>query len=477
MKLKISSLLFILSIAYSSMSAQVKLASLFTDNMVLQQQSDVAIWGWAKAGANISVTSSWNKKKYTAQANADGKWKLKIATPSYGGPYELTISDGKPVTLKNILIGEVWLCGGQSNMEMAMKGFKGQPLIGSNEAIILSKNKNIRLYTVPRSSVTTPQENSKPSEWKEANPESVSNFSAVGYYFGKRLNAIMDNVPIGLINCSYSGSSIQAWMNPETLKTFPSITIPKKDDSIKVVSRTPTTLYNGMMHPVEGYTIKGCIFYQGESNYEDPDLYEKLLPAAVKQWRSEWGIGDFPFYYTQIAPYGYKQLADKNATEKYNSAYLRDAQRKSVELIPNSAMSVLLDAGDAKTIHPMNKETPGLRLAYIALAKSYDAKGFGYLAPLYDSIKIKDTSAIVSFKNAENWLTSYGKKLANFEIAGNDKVFYPATASISKNTVIVSSPQVKQPVAVRYAFKDVPEDGLLFSTEGLPASSFRTDNW
>jgi len=145
--------------------------------------------------------------------------------------------------------------------------------------------------------------------------------------------------------------------------------------------------------------------------------------------------------------------------------------------IPNAAMSVLLDAGDAKTIHPMDKETPGNRLAYIALAKSYDMKGFGYLAPLYDSIKIKDTTAIVSFKNAENWLTSYGKKLSNFEIAGSDKVFYPATATISKNTVTVSAAQVKQPVAVRYAFKDVPEDGLLFSTEGLPASSFRTDNW
>ncbi|MDH7461698.1 sialate O-acetylesterase [Chitinophagaceae bacterium 26-R-25] len=476
MKLKISLLLFVLLVAHNSMPAQVKLASLFTDNMVLQQETEVAVWGWAKAGANVSVTSSWNKKKYTVQAGKDGRWKVKIATPSYGGPYELTISDGKPVTLKNILIGEVWLCGGQSNMEMAMKGFPGQPLIGSNEAIIMSKNKNIRLYTVPPSAFTTPEDNTKPSEWKEANPESVSNFSAVGYYFGKRLNAILNDVPIGMINCSRSSSSIQAWMNPETLKDFPSIKIPKKGDTIKDQARTPTTLYNGMMYPIEGYAIKGCIFYQGETNCEDPYLYEKLLPAAVKQWRSEWGIGDFPFYYTQIAPYAYKQQPEKSA-EKNNSAYLRDAQRKTADIIPNAAMSVLLDAGDAKTIHPMDKETPALRLAYIALAKTYGVKGFGYLAPLYDSIKIKDTVAIISFKNAENWLTSFGKKISNFEIAGSDKVFYSATAVIARNVVVVSSPQVKQPVAVRYAFKNVPEDGLLFSTEGLPASSFRTDNW
>ena len=239
--------------------AEVNLSSLFTDNMILQQQSEVPIWGWAKAGSNISLTSGWDNKKYRTQADASGKWKVKVLTPTAGGPYEIFISDGTPVKLKNILIGEVWLCSGQSNMEMPLRGFKGQPVTGSNEVILKSKNKNIRLYTVPRSSQTTPQENSKPSEWKEANPESVSNFSATAYFFGKLLNEIL-NVPIGLINASYGGSPVEAWMSAHSLQSFSEIKIPARSDSIQAPNRTPTGLYNGMLHPVIGYGIKGVIW-------------------------------------------------------------------------------------------------------------------------------------------------------------------------------------------------------------------------
>ncbi|WP_207492368.1 sialate O-acetylesterase [Aridibaculum aurantiacum] len=466
-------LLLLLSLAFIN-HAQVKLPSIFTNNMILQQQTDVAFWGWSNAGSSIKITPSWSKISYTAKADAAGKWKVKVATPTAGGPYTVTISNGKPTTLTNVLIGEVWLLGGQSNMEMPMKGFKGQPILGSNDAILHSRNKNIRLYTVPRSSVIEVQENSKPSEWKEASPETVSNFSATGYYFGKLVNQMLD-VPVGLINCSYSGSYAEAWMTPEALKDF-GVKIPVKGDTIKAVSRTPTTLYNGMLHPIIGYGIRGALFYQGESNYDDPDKYQKLFPTMVKQWRNEWGIGNFPFYYAQIAPYNYAQLPPHHTGGKYNSAYLRDAQRKAEKVIPNAAMAVLLDIGEEKQIHPANKEAGGKRLALLALAKTYGMNGFGAASPAYDTLTITGSIANVRFQNVPNGLTSFGKELTQFEIAGANKVFYPAKAWINGSSIAVSAPEVKEPVAVRYAFKDFVV-GDLYGTDGLPVSSFRTDTW
>lgn len=475
--MKTKSLILLLFVALCSLSAfsAITLPSLFTDNMVLQQQSEVAVWGWAKGGSNVTVLTSWNGKKYSTRTDGSGKWKLKVTTPAAGGPYQITISDGTPLQLKNILIGEVWICSGQSNMEMPMKGFKGQPILNSNDAILKSKNKNLRLYTVPRSSVTTPQENSKPSQWKEATPESVSEFSATAYYFGRLLNEMLD-VPVGLINVSFSGSYAQAWMSAETLREFAGIKVPAKNDTIKAVSRTPTTLYNGMLHPIIGYGMRGCIWYQGESNYEDPELYEKLFPTMIQEWRSEWGIGEFPFYYAQIAPYNYAQLSPYNTGGKYNSAYLRDAQRKMETAIPNSAMAVLMDIGEENNIHPANKEAGGKRLALLALAKTYGLKGFGAASPTYDTLLIQGSIATVKFKNVPNGLTSFGKELKQFEIAGANKIFYPAKAWINRDVVVVSAPEVKEPVAIRYAFKDFIV-GELFGNDGLPVSSFRTDGW
>lgn len=460
---------------YAPANAQVKLASLFTSNMVLQQQSNVPIWGWDKAGSSVTISASWNKKSYKTRANANGKWMVKISTPVYGGPYTVTISDGNTIKLDNVLIGEVWLCTGQSNMEIPMKGYKSQPISGSVDAILRSANRNIHIYTVPRSSVTEAQENSKPSEWLVASPEFVANFSATGYYFGRLLNDIL-HIPIGLISDCYGGSSAEAWMDAEGLKDFPEIKIPAKTDSIKAVSRTPTTLFNGMLNPVIGYGIKGCIWYQGESNYERPDQYEKLFPAMVKRWRELWQQGDFPFYYVQIAPYDYTQLPPYNSGGKYNSAYLRDAQRKSLNIIPNSGMAVLLDVGDQATIHPSRKEPAGTRLAYLALAQTYGITGFDYASPLYKTMTIEGGRATIRFEHAENGLTAYNKPLQYFEIAGKDKRFYPAQAAISGSTIVVSSPLVKEPVAVRYAFNDFVV-GDLFGTNGLPTSSFRTDDW
>ncbi|QEM05264.1 sialate O-acetylesterase [Mucilaginibacter rubeus] len=460
---------------FISTQAQVKLASIFTDNMVLQQQSEAPIWGWDKAGSTVTVNTSWNKKNYKAKVNANGKWLVKVSTPVYGGPYTVTISDGNTIKLNNVLIGEVWLCTGQSNMEIPMKGYKSQPISGSVDAILKSSNANIHIYTVPHSSVTEVQDNSKPSEWHVASPEFVSNFSATGYYFGRLLNEIL-HVPIGLISDCYAGSNAEAWMDADGLKDFPEIKIPAKTDSIKAVSRTPTTLFNGMLNPVIGYGIKGCIWYQGESNYDRPDQYEKLFPALVKRWRELWQQGVFPFYYMQIAPYDYAQLPPYNSGGKYNSAYLRDAQRQSLKTIPNSGMAVSLDVGEQTLIHPPRKEPIGTRLAYLALAQTYGIKGFDYASPLYKEMTVDGNRATIRFEHAENGLTSFNKPIQNFEIAGKDKMFYPAQAMISGSVIIVSSPLVKEPVAVRYAFKDFVV-GDLFGTNGLPVSSFRTDDW
>jgi sialate O-acetylesterase len=454
--------------------AQVKLPALFSNNMILQQKTDVAIWGWAKAGAIVSVTPSWNNQKYKTLTDASGKWKLKIATPSAGGPYEIKISEGKSLTLSNVLIGEVWICTGQSNMEMPMKGFKGQPVSGSNDAILKSKNRNIRLFTVPRVSKTVPQDDSK-GEWKEASPETVANFSATGYYFGKLLNEVLD-IPIGLICVSYGGSCIQAWMSQDTAQPFESTRIPEAGDSIKVPNRTPTALFNGMLNPVIGYGIKGAIWYQGETNYKEPDNYPFLFSTMVKEWRTLWKIGNFPFYYAQIAPFDYFSLDAKTPEKWVSSAYIREAQLKSMDSIPNSGMAVLMDIGEEKSIHPAQKEVGGKRLAYWALARTYDIQGFGYASPSFKTIEIKDSCAVVSFNNIPNGLTSFGKELKCFEIAGADQKFFPAKAVLGAKSVTVSAPEVKNPVAVRYAFKDFVT-GDLFSTEGLPVSSFRSDNW
>lgn len=475
MKKIISSLLlFVIAL---SIQAELKLPKIFGSNMLLQQNTEVNIWGWADKGQTITVAPSWSIQKYTSKTDNTGKWSLKIQTPNAGyQTYTVSVSNGKDkINLDNVLIGEVWLCSGQSNMEMPMKGFKGQPILGGNEAILKSKNKNIRLITVKRASSLIPQTDIT-GEWTEATPETVKEFSATGYYYGKLLNEMLD-VPVGLILTSWGGSTIEAWMSKEMLAEFNDIKLPVTEEDTKIPNRTPLLLYNSMINPIVGYTIKGCIWYQGESNYERPDQYPLLFEKMVREWRNLWRQGEFPFYFCQIAPYNYTLIspAEKQGG-KFNSAFLREAQYKSVQTIPNSGMTVLMDIGEEKCIHPQNKKTGGERLALMALAKTYGLTGFGYESPTFKEIVIEDNKAVLSFENAPMWLTSFGKELKEFEIAGADKVFYPAKAEIKRSKIEVYSDKVSKPVAVRYAFKDYVA-GDLFSTEGLPLSSFRTDNW
>ncbi len=466
----------ILLFASIQINAKIKLPALFSDNMMLQQKSNAPMWGWAGKNGNITIKTSWNSKIYKAKADHQGKWKVALQTPTAGGPFTIEVTEGtEKVIVKNVLIGEVWLCSGQSNMEMPLKGFQGQPVKNGNEIIVRSTNKNIRLITIPRATVLEPLDDFE-GKWETALPKSTANFSATAWYFGSLLQEVLD-VPVGLIHVSYGGSSMEAWMNQEMLKDFASAKIPtKKEDLAKDPNRVATTLFNGMLSPVIGYGIKGCIWYQGESNYERGDEYAALMKKMVSSWRTLWKQGDFPFYYAQIAPFNYATFHPKDYLEKYNSAYLREAQLKAVKEIPNSAMAVLMDVGEENSIHPMDKEKGGNRLAFQALARTYGIEGFEFESPKYKSMEIKDNSVTVSFDDAANGITAYDKEVTGFELAGEDKVFYPAKTVVRRKSVVLTSDKVAKPVAVRYLFKDFAK-AELFSAGGLPVSSFRTDEW
>jgi len=459
-------LLLLGSISISSF-AKVKLPAIFSNHMVLQQNAKVNIWGWAKSGAKITLMPSWDKQKITGITGQDRKWKIQISTPGAGGPYTLKISDGEELQINDILIGEVWLCSGQSNMTMPVKGFPNDPVKGSAEEIMNVKPLMIRVFDVARSTKFGPQDSLKGS-WKEVSSENVANFSATAWFFGKTIHEKL-RIPVGLITSSWGGSNIETWMSKETLGAFPEVKLPQASDTLKVPNQTPTVLFNNMIHPFIGYNIKGSIWYQGESNRVKPTQYLALFTAMVKDWRSSWGVGEFPFYYLQLAPFNYGK--------GLSSAYLREAQTKALKQVPNCGMAILLDAGEEKNIHPSDKKAAGVRLGYLALVKTYGVKGISATGPIYKSMKITAPSVQLTFDYAENGLTSWGKELDLFEIAGADRKFYPAIATINKYGIVVSNlTQVPNPVAVRYAFKDFVI-GQLFNNEGLPASSFRTDDW
>jgi len=458
-----------------SIKAEVRLSAIFTDGMVLQQQKSVPIWGWAKPASQVEVRTSWDGKSYSVRANSEGAWRLDIRTAKAGGPYSIRVKESNTITLQDVWLGEVWLCSGQSNMEMPMKGYPAQPISGSTEAILDSEDNLLRFYTVPRNPLLKPASDSKPSSWKSASPATVAGFSATAYFFGKRLRQQL-NVPIGLIHSSYGGSNVEAWMDAAWLADQQDIVVPSSSEGLKDKNRVPTMLYNGMIHPLAGFGIKGIIWYQGESNYERASSYELLFPRMVEKYRELWGDAQLPFYFSQIAPFNYASLPPFHVEERYNSAYLRDAQRKSLDKLSNSGMAVTMDLGEQSCIHPAKKKEGGDRLALLALGGSYGFDAIAYRSPLYDSIAVQGSTLQVYFKDAPLGLTTFGKEIKNLEVAGENKVFVPATAVIQGKSLLVSSPSVPKPVAVRYAFKDFVL-GELFGVNGLPVSSFRSDNW
>jgi sialate O-acetylesterase len=460
--------LFILALSTGYLNAQLSLPSVFGDNMVLQQQTNVPLWGKADPGSRVSIKTSWNGRSYSARADGDGKWKTSVSTPSAGGPYSVTINGGTSRTLRNVMIGEVWICSGQSNMEMGMKGYKNQPVNDANEYIAKSSNDQIRLLTVPHSTSVIPEDNFI-GEWKLCEPENVVDFSATAYYFGLMLNKIL-KVPVGLICTSWGGTRIEPWISEAGCMNFDFIKLPDKTQkTVNLSPQTPTVLFNAMINPLAGFGIRGAIWYQGEANRNEPVQYQKLLPALADNWRSVWNVGDFPFYFVQIAPFDYGPAG-------LNSAFLREAQFKAAMSGTNMGMACIMDTGEKDIIHPANKKAAGDRLAYQALVKTYGIKGIACDGPILKEMKVEGNEVKLTFDNAPNGLMSLGKELFCFEIAGSNKRFYPAKAFVTNDGITAISQFVAAPVAVRYAFKDFIV-GDLFNTEGIPASSFRTDEW
>ncbi|GAB6122160.1 sialate O-acetylesterase [Dysgonomonas termitidis] len=473
---KLFILFFLVSVFLNAQD--LKLAAIFTDNMVLQQQTQAPVWGWAKEKSKINITTSWDGKEYEAVADKNGKWKIPVTTPIAGGPYTITVSSSQKVELKNVYIGEVWLASGQSNMSMRLKGYKHQPVAGSTEAILNSKGKNIHFINIPELAAYRPLDDVKDVRWETASLSTTGECSAVCWFFADLINQQLD-IPVGIINASYGGSNVEAWMTDVACSEFKDIEVPpKSDETSPWIGNVATLLYNGMIHPIEGYRIKGMLWYQGESSIFNVPRYAPSVAAMVKDWRKIWEQGDFPFYFAQIAPYDYKEWNFFTPQWPEISAYQREAQIKTLSLIPNSAMAVTLDVGEEFQIHPPRKKEVGQRLAFLALAKTYGATGFEYQSPLYERMEVQDDKAIIYFTQQFMGLTSYGKELALFEIAGENKVFVKAKAYLDeeKSAIVVSSHLVKEPKAVRYAFKDYVA-AELFGTGGLPVSSFRTDDW
>lgn len=452
-------------------NAKVKLPAVFSDNLVLQQNSNVNLWGEATPERDVTIVASWNKaKKIRIKTDEKGKWKVKIPTPgATSAPQEITISDGSTIKLKNVLIGEVWLCSGQSNMEMPIKGFNNQQVDGSLDLIVGAKPQTpIRMFTVERKISNTPLSDCV-GKWMENTSEGVAMCSATAYFFAQYLNKILD-IPIGIIIADWGGTYIQPWMSRESIeplgydmKHLNGSEIEKSDQS----HNKPCRLFNGMIAPLVPYTIKGLIWYQGESNCYNPTEYEKLMPAFIEGWRKKFDVGEFPFYYVQIAPYHYWESDRAGAPE------IRLVQSRLMNKIANAGMVVTADIGDQYCIHPTNKETVGKRLAYWALAKNYKKNEFAYSGPIYKSMRVDGHTAYIYFENTGGGVSPTERELAGFEIAGEDGIFHPANAHIEAWTGILSlsSDKVPAPVKVRYGYSDYFV-GSIFDNFGLPASPF-----
>ena len=454
----LKSLLFLL--VSNGIMANVTLPNIISDNMVLQRNSEVSIWGWANPGEEIKIVSSWNQQEYTVKTNNQANWQIKIKTSDAGGPYTISIKGYNEIVLKNILIGEVWLCSGQSNMEMSA----AWGIENGEQEIKNATNPNIRFFSIPKLSATSPQNNVS-GNWTECSPETMKNFSATAYYFGQHLQENLKNVPIGLISSNWGGTPAEIWMPEEVIQ---------KDSVLLESSKTrkeesygpnqPGRAFNAMIYPLLKFKIAGVIWYQGESNVGST-TYDKTFTALITSWRALWN-DNFPFYYVQIAPYQYGE-------NHFGGVIIRDAQRKVQEQVPNTGMVMTSDISTVENIHPKNKKSVGIRLANLALANTYKTHSDLVNGPLYKSIKIEKNKVIVSFDYAEG-LHFSDKKSSQFEIAGADTIYYEAVAVIKNNSVILKSEKVKNPIKVRFSWKNTAQSDL-FNKANLPASSFITE--
>lgn len=459
-----------------ALRAEIKLPSIFGDNMVLQQNANAAFWGKAEPNTQITISTTWSKVKVDVFSDENGEWKAHVKTPEAGGPYEISITDGKKLTLKNVMIGEVWICMGQSNMDMTMRGFGGQPVEGSAEYIMQANPEiPIRSFRPKKQPALEPQWDC-PAKWLEHNPYGVASTSAVSYFFARQLYECM-HVPVGIINVSLGGSAIEAWMDKETIeREFPGeFSMEPYETGVlpKSPRYTPGLLYNGMLHSVIPFTAKGFIWYQGCSNTKRYEQYKRLQPSFVRMLRDAWNNAEMPFYFTQIAPHMYKNPDDREA------GFFMWAQAQTLADIPFSGMATTHDIGEKVCIHPAKKKPVGDRLAYLALSKNYGFNFISFDAPVPVGFDFKDGKAYVSFEVDKFGISPILKDIEGLELAGDDKVFYPAVGRVYHSDyklLEVSSPHVSNPVAVRYGMRNWSV-ATMFNNYGVPVSPFRSDDW
>jgi sialate O-acetylesterase len=453
----LSVFLFLISPSF----AQLRLPAVLSSGMVLQQNDSVTIWGWSGPGSTVYVTTGWDNTTGSTTATNGATWKLKVATPSAGGPYDISIRSEDTIRLTDVMVGEVWVCSGQSNMEWNFNaGEKDIPSELSNPA-----NPMIRFFQVPKSTSMYPQDDLK-AKWVVCDSNSLKSITAVGYFFGKKISETL-NLPVGIINSSWGGTPAEVWTPSELVSN--DAQLQAAADKLNKTSQwwpwMQGTTYNAMIAPLTNFDIAGALWYQGESNVSNNGTYTKLLTTMIDGWRNKWNK-QFPFYYVQIAPFNY-------GDDNINGALLQEAQTKAMTH-PNVGMVVITDLVDSvSNIHPSHKRDVGNRLANWALAQTYHQNGIVYKSPEFEKAENKSNKVELSFTNVPTTLKSSGKTVKGFMISDAAGQWYPAEAKISGSRITVWNKKIKDPAEVRYAFTNTLI-GNVSSAEGLPLTPFRT---
>lgn len=461
-RLRLLTILLLLSLAGHS---QLRLPHVLSDNMVLQRNSIIQVWGWGRAASTVVITASWSKDTVRTVIDGGGTWRTALPTIEAGGPYTLSVESGnQKITLQNLLLGDVWLCSGQSNMEWGGE----QNLKEILDELPQVNDNQIRLLQVSRYAADYPQEDINDS-WQVLNAENLRSFSAIGYFIAKEFRKEL-NVPIGIINASWGGTPAEVWTPSYYINNDSRLLeASEKQTAASFRPHRKGVLWNSMIYPLKNLQISGAFWYQGESNVGTWSSYDQLMQNLIASWRTAWNE-TLPFYFVQIAPFNYN---NKTAL----ASLLREQQMKTVQAVPKTGMVVVSDLVDnVADIHPIQKRAVAQRLAAIALHDHYGKKGQDYKSPLYKSYEIKGKTIVVDFDFVSDGLVIKDAPLTDMYIAGSDQVFHPAKGTVQGNKLVVSSTEVSAPVAVRFGFSETAMPNL-FNSKGLPVAPFRTDNW